>query len=64
MAEEGIMTTGKSGEKISASVEICAICAWRAGCQKKFSMSGRDMRCPDFVRDIAVREEKEDRQEK
>lgn len=64
MVEEGIMTTGKSGEKSSASVEICAICAWRAGCQKKFSMSGRDMRCPDFVRDISIRDKKEGEQKK
>lgn len=64
MAEEGIMITGKSGETSSASVEICAICAWRAGCQKKFSMSGRDMRCPDFVRDISIKDEKEGRPEK
>ncbi len=34
--------------------ELCAICAWRATCQKKFSLSGRDMRCPDFVKDITI----------
>ena len=35
------------------SKEICALCAWRENCQKKFSVSGRDIRCPDFVRDLA-----------
>jgi hypothetical protein len=35
-------------------IEICAICAWRADCQKKFSMSGRDIRCPDFVKDLSL----------
>ncbi len=34
--------------------EICMVCAWRATCQKKFSISGRDMRCPDFTRDVTL----------
>lgn len=36
---------------------ICAICAWRATCQKKFTVSGRDLRCAEFVRDVLIREE-------
>lgn len=36
------------------TIDICAICAWRATCQKKFSISGRDMRCPDFVKDLEI----------
>ena len=39
---------------------ICAICAWRADCQKKFSVSGKDLRCPDFVRDVSLPEGKEE----
>ena len=35
-------------------VEICAICAWRATCQKKFSLSGREMHCPDFSKDLSL----------
>ncbi|MCK4910456.1 MAG: hypothetical protein KAR83_02390 [Thermodesulfovibrionales bacterium] len=35
--------------------EICVVCAWRATCQKKFSISGRDMRCPDFSRDVTLK---------
>lgn len=38
--------------------EICILCAWRENCQKKFSLSGKDMRCPDFVRDLNIKEEK------
>lgn len=38
---------------------ICAICGWRETCQKKFSISGRDMKCSDFVRDVSIKEEKE-----
>jgi len=44
---------------MGSGVEICAICAWREACQKKFSLSGKDIRCPDFVRDISVREKPE-----
>ncbi len=38
--------------------EICILCAWRENCQKKFSLSGRDMRCPDFAEDITIKNEK------
>lgn len=38
---------------------ICVVCAWRADCQKKFTVSGRDIRCSDFVRDISLDREKE-----
>jgi len=36
--------------------EICILCAWREDCQKKFSVSGKDIRCPDFVRDMSIKE--------
>jgi hypothetical protein len=39
---------------------ICAICAWRATCQKKFSVSGRDVRCADYVKDLSLKEEKKE----
>lgn len=42
-----------------SGAEKCILCAWRENCQKKFSMSGKDMRCPDFVRDLSIKEEKE-----
>lgn len=42
---------------------ICAICAWRATCQKKFSVSGKDMRCAEFVRDVTIKEEQEETEE-
>jgi hypothetical protein len=41
------------------TIELCAICAWRADCQKKFSISGKDIRCPDFTRDISISNVKE-----
>ena len=46
------------------SAEICIVCAWRATCQKKFSISGRDSRCPDFVRDVSIVDKRADEQAK
>lgn len=37
--------------------DICILCAWRENCQKKFSISGRDVRCPDFVRDMSIKDD-------
>ena len=33
---------------------ICAVCAWRETCQKKFKVSGEDIRCADYTRDVKV----------
>lgn len=44
---------------MNADADICALCAWRASCQKKFSLSGKDIRCPDFVRDVSIKEKRE-----
>lgn len=38
-------------------INICAVCAWRETCNKKFSMSGKDTACPDFVKDVSIKEE-------
>lgn len=40
-------------------IELCSICAWRADCQKKFSISGKNIRCPDFTKDVSISESKE-----
>ena len=42
-----------------SSTVICAICAWRETCQKKFSVSGKDACCAEFVKDVMIKEEKE-----
>ncbi len=49
---------------MSGGVEICAICAWRATCQKKFSMSGKHIRCTDFVKDIVIKGQPEEEENK
>lgn len=44
-------------------MDVCAVCAWRATCQKKFSVSGKDMRCPDFAKDVTIKEKTEEDKE-
>lgn len=45
---------------MNTEMDICAMCAWRAACRKKFSLSGRDARCPDFSRDVSIKADKEE----
>jgi hypothetical protein len=39
-----------------ASKQHCVICAWRENCAKKFCVSDGGARCPDFSRDISIKE--------
>ncbi len=39
--------------------ELCIVCAWRATCQKQFSMKA-GQKCPDFCKDLTIREPSED----
>jgi hypothetical protein len=41
------------------TANICAICAWRATCQKKFSVSGKDMHCSDYTEDLSLKKKEE-----
>jgi hypothetical protein len=37
---------------------LCVVCAWRKDCQKKFLRDAEvTSRCPDFSRDISIRDE-------
>jgi len=39
----------------SGGANLCALCAWRENCQKRFSIrSGLQTRCPDFERDLTT----------
>jgi hypothetical protein len=38
------------------SIQRCVVCAWRAACQKKFCISDGGARCPDFTRDVTIRD--------
>jgi len=33
---------------------LCAICAWRGDCNKKF-MQGNGVYCPDYTKDLTIR---------
>jgi len=49
---------------MSAEAAICAVCAWRGTCQKKFSLSGKNIRCPDFVQDVSLKKKCDNEQNK
>jgi len=39
----------------SNSGSICVICAWRATCTKKYSVSSDiSLRCPDYTEDVSL----------
>ncbi len=42
--------------------KLCVICAWRENCKKKFSL-GNQLHCPDFVKDLSIKGEKENETE-
>lgn len=38
--------------------KLCAVCAWRRNCKKKFSTSsGGALYCSDFTKDLSLKEE-------
>ncbi|HEX8947856.1 MAG TPA: hypothetical protein VF790_02770 [Dissulfurispiraceae bacterium] len=43
---------------MSENKNLCIVCAWRATCQKQFSMKA-GQRCPEFAKDLTIKEEKE-----
>lgn len=43
--------------------QMCIICAWRATCQKQFSLKAGQI-CPDFVRDVTLKIEEKEKEEK
>ena len=42
--------------------KLCIICAWREKCNKKFSL-GEKLHCPDFTKDITIKQTEEDKYE-
>ncbi len=42
------------------SRQSCAVCAWRENCNKRFSVSDGGARCPDFSRDISIKDAPEE----
>ena len=45
-----------------SGLKLCAVCAWRRDCLKKYKYeSSSRLKCPDFTRDVTIRDE-EDRE--
>ncbi len=42
---------------------LCIVCAWKATCQKQFSIKA-GQKCAEFVKDVSIKEEKEEKSEK
>ncbi|HEX9006965.1 MAG TPA: hypothetical protein VF889_06700 [Bacteroidota bacterium] len=42
------------------SKQFCAICAWREGCAKKFCVADGGAHCPDFTRDVSIKNDAEE----
>jgi hypothetical protein len=43
---------------------LCVVCAWRSTCNKKFLMDGATTtKCPDFTRDVTLKETLPEREE-
>ncbi|MFA7060633.1 MAG: hypothetical protein WC156_07430 [Pedobacter sp.] len=40
--------------------QSCAVCAWREKCSKRFRVSDGGARCPDFSRDVSIKDADED----
>ena len=36
--------------------QSCAVCAWRGNCSKKFYIPDGGARCPDFSRDVSIKD--------
>ena len=36
--------------------QSCAVCAWRENCAKRFSVSDGGGHCPDFSRDVSIKD--------
>ena len=36
--------------------QFCAVCAWRESCNRKFCVADGGAHCPDFSRDVSLRD--------
>jgi hypothetical protein len=42
------------------SRQSCSVCAWRENCAKKFCIPDGGSRCPDFTRDVSIKDVEDD----
>ncbi|WP_457755778.1 hypothetical protein [Thermodesulfatator indicus] len=46
----------KESGSLAEELALCAVCAWRETCQKRFTRdTGSPFRCPDFTRDVTLK---------
>ena len=48
---------------MSSERQFCAICAWRENCNKKFCVPDGGARCPEYTRDISIKNPKKEADE-
>ncbi|MDU0457415.1 MAG: hypothetical protein RW306_01675 [Geobacteraceae bacterium] len=36
--------------------QSCAVCAWRENCSKRFCVPDGGARCPDYCRDVSIKD--------
>ncbi len=41
------------------SQQHCTVCAWRENCSKRFCIPDNGARCPDFTRDVSIKDNPE-----
>ena len=42
---------------MTEEAHLCIVCAWRKDCQKKFRKGqGVELKCPDFARDLSIKD--------
>lgn len=44
----------------NSQTQFCAVCAWRETCAKKFCVPDGGARCPDFTRDISIKDKEQE----
>ncbi|MDD2850509.1 MAG: hypothetical protein PHY09_01230 [Desulfuromonadaceae bacterium] len=42
------------------SQQRCVMCAWRETCSKRFCIPDGGARCPDFTRDVSIKNDPDD----
>ncbi len=45
-------------------VQRCVVCAWRRDCNKRFCVPDCGAKCPDFTRDVTLKNQTEEVSEK
>jgi hypothetical protein len=44
----------------SRHIQGCVVCAWRSNCNKRFCVPDGGAKCPDFTRDVSIKDQTEE----